>query len=162
MEEVKNTMEQAAPGAARDAADETNAAPENTGKTFTQDEVNQIVQRRLAEERKRFKPLIDSSEDDVKSLLEREKEVTRREIELEAKERLQREGLPVDLMASFNLNSRGEFEDSYSHITSVFKPVLEIAVRDEINKRLRGELPKAARANIDVDPIRNAFLPPQK
>ncbi|MFR5451137.1 MAG: hypothetical protein ACLTIG_07125 [Roseburia hominis] len=54
---------------------------ENTGKTFTQEEVNQIVSNRLKEEREKMKKEQDAS------FTEREQKITAREMRMNALEK---------------------------------------------------------------------------
>ena len=58
----------------------------NTGKTFTQEEVNQIVSNRLKEEREKMKKEQDAS------FTEREQKITAREMRMNALEKLQEKG----------------------------------------------------------------------
>lgn len=155
-EEIISTTQQGEHSASDSVEKQTGAE-----KTFTQDEVNRIVQSRLAKERERFKPLIDSDES-AKDLIQRERDITRRELRLDAMDRLRSDNLPNDLIELFNFNSRGEFEDSYSHVSSVIKPLIQLAVNEEVDRRLRGTAPKCGHVNdFDSDPIRNAFGPPK-
>lgn len=80
----------------------------NQAKMFTQDEVNQIVQSRLA----RYKG--DTSE----NLTEREKSLNQRELKLEARERLADAGLPKNLIDAVNCNSKEEMEKSIGALTA--------------------------------------------
>ena len=64
---------------------------ENTGKTFTQEEVNQIVSNRLKEEREKMKKEQDAS------FAAREQKITAREMRMNALEKLQEKGLPSSL-----------------------------------------------------------------
>lgn len=62
-------------------------------KTFTQEEVEEIVKKRLARERKKAARGTEGED----SLTERENRLAEREIRLTARERLQEEGLPMSL-----------------------------------------------------------------
>ena len=93
---------------------------ENTGKTFTQEEVNQIVSNRLKEEREKMKKEQDAS------FAEREQKITAREMRMNALEKLQEKGLPsslVDetmtksidiLMQTYKTEPQGHREPSYT------------------------------------------------
>lgn len=152
--------ENAEPDAANSEDTEPTENAAGTGRTFTQEEVNKIVQKRLAEERNRLKPILEISDEDARNMIAREKEVTKRELVLEARERLIQDGFPEKLIDLLNFDSKGEFEDSYTHITSVFKPIVEAAVQGELNNRLRGVIPQSPNTHT-VDPIQGAFRPPQ-
>lgn len=76
-------------------------------KTFTQEEVNRIVQDRLA----RVKNTGGDNGD-----LERVRELDQREIRLDARERLADAGLPKDLLPLVNCSSREEMKKSITLI----------------------------------------------
>ena len=78
-----------------DMKNEANGSVE-AGKTFTQDEVNQIVKNRLKEERGKMQKEQDAA------LLEREQAITAREMRMTAREKLNEKGLPADLVDAIN------------------------------------------------------------
>lgn len=80
-------------------------------KTFTQDEVNKIVQERLAKEKAKYDTALE----------EKEKELTQREFLLEARETLTAKGLPADLLDALNTSSNEAFDKSLSIIEEQFK-----------------------------------------
>lgn len=80
-------------------------------KTFTQDEVNKIVQKRLAEEK---------AKNDA-ALVDRENELNHREFLLGARETLAAKGLPADLLDALNTSSKEAFEKSLSIIGEKIK-----------------------------------------
>lgn len=82
----------------------------NTEKTFTQDEVNSIVQERLARER--------SKEESV--FAEREQQLIQRELQLTAKERLHEMGMPVELVDALNVSSQDALEKSMKLVGAAF------------------------------------------
>ena len=81
----------------------------NPEKTFTQDEVNRIVQDRLAKERTKYDPKPDP-------LAEREAELARREFMFTAREKMTEKGLPVELLEAMNTSSPEAFEKSMETI----------------------------------------------
>ena len=82
------------------------------GKMFTQDEVNQIVQSRLA----RFKNESVNNND----YSEREAALTKREMQLTAREALMDAGLPKELLGAINVSSKEEMEKSINILKSFF------------------------------------------
>lgn len=88
-----------------------NSQGQQQQKTFTQDEVNQIVQTRLA----RYK-----SESDTKGFAERERALNQRELQLEARERLADAGLPKGLLDVVNCNSKEDMEKSINALSAYF------------------------------------------
>jgi len=78
-----------------------NSNPEGT-KTFTQDEVNAIVQERLGREKAKFET----------QATEREQQLAHREFMLDARETLTAKGLPLSLLDALNTTSKEAFEKS--------------------------------------------------
>lgn len=72
---------------------------ENTGRTFTQEEVNQIISGRLKEEREKMKKEQDAS------FAEREQKIAAREMRMNALDKLHEKGLPTSLVDAINCSS---------------------------------------------------------
>ena len=83
---------------------------EQQERTFTQDEVNRIVQDRLARVKADVSP----------ELQERERHVAQKELLLDARERLADAGLPKELLTALNCGSKEEIENSINTIQKVF------------------------------------------
>ena len=77
----------------------TQTGGENTGKTFTQEEVNQIIGNRLKEEREKMKKEQDAT------FAEREQKIAAREMRLNAIDKLREKGLPSSLVDAINCSS---------------------------------------------------------
>ncbi len=89
------------------------AARQETGeKTFTQDDVNRIVQERLAKEKAK-----NSGEADF---AKREQELVQRELHMSAKEMLSEKGLPMQLFDALNCTDKETMEKSIATIETVF------------------------------------------
>ncbi len=89
------------------------APGQGTGeRTFTQDDVNRIVQERLAKEKAK-----SSGESD---LAKREQELAQRELRMSAKELLSEKGLPVRLFDALNCTDKESMEKSIETIETVF------------------------------------------
>ncbi len=89
------------------------AANTGTGeKTFTQEDVNRIVQERLAKEKAK-----NSGEADF---AKREQELARRELHMSAREKLAGKGLPVQLAEALNCADKDAMEKSVATIETVF------------------------------------------
>jgi len=84
-------------------------------KTFTQDEVNEIVRKRLARERQK------SAESGEDSFAEREKDLQNRENLMYARERFFEENLPADLI---NLAS-GKSKEKIDEVIKTLKPYVD-------------------------------------
>ena len=89
------------------------AANEGTGeRTFTQEDVNRIVQERLAKEKAK-----SSGESDF---ARREQELAQRELHMTARELLSEKGLPVNLFDALNCTDKETLEKSISSIEKAF------------------------------------------
>ncbi|MEY8313235.1 hypothetical protein AALA61_14935 [Oscillospiraceae bacterium 42-9] len=91
----------------------TNTNPENGAgeRTFSQEDVNAIVGKRLAEEKAKGQA----------ALAEKERQLTQRELTLTAKERLNDMGLPAELFDALNVSSSEALEKSLTTIKAVFE-----------------------------------------
>ena len=81
-------------------------------KTFTQEDVNRIIQQRLAQEKAK-----NSGESD---LVKREQELAQRELRLSARETLSSKGLPVELLDALNCTDKETMEKSITTVEKVF------------------------------------------
>ncbi len=93
----------------------TNTNPESGAgeKTFTQDQLNDIVSRRLAEEKAKSE----------KTLREREQQLAQRELLLTAKEKLTESGLPVELLDALNVSSPEAMEKAITTVKAVIDKI---------------------------------------
>lgn len=92
--------------------DNGNATPRaEENKTFSQSDINRIVQERLAKEK--------SKTDAV--LVERERELAQRELVLSTREKLSSKGLPVELLDALNLSTAESAERSLSILETYIK-----------------------------------------
>lgn len=94
-------------------------------KTFTQEEVNTIIQDRLAKEKAKHE----------KQLLDMQADISRREKRLDAQERLREKGLPAELADLVNLNDDKSFNTSLELIEKTYKQQHPIQAGDEENAR---------------------------
>ena len=81
-------------------------------KLFTQEDVNRIVGERLARAR---------SAADTNAFNEREESLNKRELQLDAREKLADAGLPKELLSAINCNSRKEMENSIEVLSNFYK-----------------------------------------
>ena len=87
----------------------TTSNPETGEKTFTQEQVNAIIGERLAKEKTRADT----------ALAEREQQIAQRELLLEAKEKMNEMGLPVELLDALNVSSKEAMEKSLTTVKAV-------------------------------------------
>lgn len=86
--------------------------PEGAGeKTFTQEQVNQIISERLARDRAKGEA----------ALAEKEQQLVQRELLLNAKERINEMGLPVELLDALNISSPEALEKSLNTVKAVLE-----------------------------------------
>ena len=87
-----------------------NQNPDGAGeKTFTQEQVNQIISDRLARDRAKGEA----------ALAEREQQLAQRELLLTAREKLTENGLPVELVDALNVSSPEALEKALSTVKTV-------------------------------------------
>lgn len=118
------------------------AAGQGTGgKTFTQEDVNRIVQERIAKERAR-----SSGEADF---AKREQELAHRELHMAAKELLSEKGLPVQLFDALNCADEETMKKSIATIEKAFndyKANLPKPVFKGFQPGASGKMPEAGKA----------------
>lgn len=107
-------------------------------KTFTQEEVNTIVQDRLAKEKEKHKKELASVQADI----------ARREKRLEAQDRLTEKGYPKELVDLVNFESDDTFNTSLELIEKTYKQQPE--------KHSNGYIPQGG-GKPNNDPIRDAM-----
>lgn len=131
-------------------------------KTFTQDDVNRIIQDRLAKERQKWEKEFQTKLDEAKTeaeklakmnaeqkaeyerqkreqeLAKREAEITRRELRATALETLAEKGLPKQLADILDYTDAESTNKSIESVEKVFREAVEAAV----NERLKGGAPK--------------------
>ena len=150
-------------------------------KTFTQEDVNRIIQDRLAKERQKWEKEFETKLTEAKTeaeklakmnveqkaeyerqqrekkLAEREAEITRRELRATALETLAEKGLPKQLADILVYTDAEACQKSIENVEKVFREAVEAAV----NERLKGEPPKsgggASSAVPDAEKIKNIF-----
>lgn len=118
-------------------------------KTFTQDDVNRIVQDRLAKDRAK------TSEE----LSKREQELNDREFRFNSRQKLLDKGYPESLMDALNCSSAEAFDKALGIIDSLIKERVPSAEQAELEKnRARFTAPmNTSFGGPHEDPIRKAM-----
>lgn len=136
-------------------------------KTFTQEELDEILQKRLSREKSKWEKEKEEAAKEAERLAklsadEREKELNQKRDEELAKtkaelervyleqdtvERLSDEGLPL-IFKSFLMQENAEVTNEN---IKTFKAEFDKAVQDEVEKRLVGKTPKASTPNQSTD-----------
>ena len=146
-------------------------------KTFTQEELNAAVEKRIARERKQTEERIKEAvteaqklakmsaderaqhekEELEKTLKQRETEITKRELRAEAKSQLSDKGLPVELAEVLPYTDAETTNQALEAVEKVFR----LAVEKGVNERLKGQAPKvnapAQQGESITDEIYNAM-----
>ena len=127
---------------------------ETAGKTFTQEEVNAIVQKRL--ERERSKQGADEKPADEET--DREQELNQRELNIKLKETLLAKGMPIDLADILRVSDEKDIEPVLTRLGDYAKSVNKENNDNKDNKptgfQLGAPTPKN---NEQVDPYRKAM-----
>lgn len=97
-------------------------------KTFTQDEVNEIVKKRLVKQKESLLKTFENAQQ-LGDLEEREKNITMRELKAETIERLAAAGLPADLAKLVNYENKEACEESLKNVCDVFNASLGKALK---------------------------------
>ena len=106
------------------------AAEKQEAKTFSQEEVNAIVQKRLAEEKGKTQKQQSSLEADErdKILLERENKLVISERKFAAKQALSENKLPAELIDFLDYSSDDSYSESISKFSDIFS---KYSLKDE-------------------------------
>lgn len=124
-------------------------------KTFTQEEVDKIVEKRLSRQKNKYENIMKGLNPELDSIEEREQGLKRREMEFKAKQMLIDENIPVEAVAFLNI----ENDEALTNSIETFKSVLNKIINPMIEYRLRGGRPlkEVPVADKDSDLMRSAF-----
>ena len=110
------------------------AADQGAGeKTFTQTEVDEIIRKRLAREKRKTED-DDSHSMDTDSMKSREKELEQRELNLMAREKLMDEHLPSSLAGVLKFSDAKTLEAAINEIKQLNKPAGAWGMRQSSNR----------------------------
>ena len=147
-------------------------------KTFTQKDLDAIIDKRLARERKEAETRIKEAVTEAqklakmsaderleheraerdKALKDRESEITKRELRAEAKSQLSDKGMPVELAEVLPYTDAETTNQALEAVEKVFR----LAVEKGVNERLKGAAPKVSTPTANVtdykDEIKKAIF----
>ena len=136
----------------------TQATQKGEQKTFTQDDVNRIVQERLAKERSKASEKTSESEQEL-ALNKREQELAQREFQLNNRQKLIERGYPETIMEALNCSSEEAFNKALDIIDSLIKEKTPTKEQTELegNKARFTTASGRHSSTSEVDPIREAM-----
>ncbi len=156
-EEMKNEMiesvEDVTTEKTAEVQDEEKQSP---AKKYTDEDVDRIIARKIAAERKRMSKLFNEEQQESE-LEKRERAVLLRELKADAKDMLISEGLPSSLAGLLNYSSKEELSQSMAEVSAIFRE----AVQQGIKEKLKGEIPrKGTGISLNAEKaLANAFKP---
>ena len=122
-------------------------------KTFTTEEVNEIVQRRLAREREKLSKAFQEGTKES-DLEERERRILKRELRADVLETLAENRMPAGLADLVNYDSKEDCEKSLKVVSTVFNQAVNEAVRGKARQSTPIE---SATHYMKGDPLAKAF-----
>ena len=135
---------------ATEANEKKSGKSDASEKKFTNEDVDRIVQKRLASERRKYEKLLNQEEQET-DFDEREKNILRREMRLNAYEKLQADGLPKELAEHLDYTDNETQEKSYDSLKDVF-----------LKASYKGKTPKVLNNKAQANSIDKAFEPPNR
>lgn len=152
---VENTEQpQAADQTERSGAEQKNEPEAGEEKTFTQEEVNKIVEKRLNRERQKFASVLNQDDPREAALAERERAVMARELRIDATETFLKEGLPAELLDLLNYTDKESCEQSIELVRHTYMANVNAAVERRL---MGGKPPRRPPQEEPADALRGAF-----
>lgn len=121
-------------------------------KKYTDADVDKIVSKRIAAERKRLSKLFNDEQQESE-LDKRERDVLKRELRADAKDTLTSHGLPSTLADLIDYSDKESSEKSLENVISIFRE----ATAQGVKNALRGHAPRVGSSLPGKDPIADAF-----
>ena len=142
MDEIMNTGAEGIEEAQAAGAEEQAGAQGEQGaegqeqpeKKYTDADVDRIIAKKIAAERKRMQKLFEGEQQESE-IEKRERDVTRRELMADAKDRLIGDELPSSLAEIMNYSDKESFEKSYQDVTAVFREAMQMEYKRSFSSR---------------------------
>lgn len=130
-------------------ANNNNTEATAEAKTFTQEQVNDIVEKRLAKERKRLMGMIEDDE-------ATKAELAKNRLQLSATKKLTEAGYPIDLAELLDYSDEDKCNSSYDKVIGVFDRALSKKIDEKFKSN--GRVPHNTDAtSVDGSGLRGAF-----
>ena len=135
---------------------------ENQGQTekkYTDADVDRIVAKKIAAERKRLQRMFEGEQQESE-IEKRDRDVTRRELMADAKDALINDNLPSSLAKILDYSDKEAYERSYKDVSGIFREALQKVVKTAF----AGEVPRAGGSLRESQAIAlaSAFAPPKR
>lgn len=127
---VNNTVQQ-------QAENNIEAQKESEIKTFTQEEVDDIVEKRLKRERNRFSQMLNGRDPKEQEYAEREEALAKRELQLEMRDIIKGKQLPDSILDYLNYKDKESCEKSLEALEAI----IHEGIRAKVDERLKGDPP---------------------
>ena len=121
-------------------------------RTFTEEEVNDIVRKRLNREREKLTKAFEEGTRES-DLDERERNILKRELKADTLEKLAENNMPPGLAELVNYDSAEDCEKSLATVTKAFNA----AVNQAVKAKARQSTPREAPYYGNPDPVAGAF-----
>ncbi len=132
-------------------------ADKEAEKTFSQDQVNEIVQKRLLRDRE-SRPTVGDAGRLANELTQREKSLLLRERKLAAREHLLSLSLPGETAELLDYSSEEALEESLSCVKTLLQRIEQTAVDRVLREHAWTPEKSPAQTMQTEDPLRSAFL----
>ena len=131
-------------------------------KTFTQDQVNDIISKRIERIEKRYEKMMtdtDSLKTREAELLAREMAFNQKELKANAITTLSSSGLPYDISESLVEHLKLDKDTNLEELAGSLLGMFKVGVNNAVNERIRGKTPLgASSASSPTDNLKNIFM----
>lgn len=131
-------------------------------KKYTDADVDRIIAKKIAAERKRMQRLFEGEQQESE-IEKRERDVTRRELMADAKDSLIGDGLPSSLASVLDYSDKEAYEKSYQEVTGIFREAMQQMFKQQFSGRAPHARTDRGRVEIDREKaIADVFAPPKR
>jgi len=158
MSEKSEIMEEQQGTGQEEVQEQQETTVEELEKKYTDEDIERIIKRRLAQERRRFERLTQNEGNEyLTELVEREQKILQRELRADAKEYMIDNDVPCEALDLLNYSSEEDYKKSLESIEKLMGVIRYKA--DTI--RNTGITPKVVHGKDPTRDIKGAFAPPK-